>query len=323
MKIEIRKITQFELSTMMLQVAAQEGWLYSEEDVEFYYNLKQNNIFVVLIDEQIAGCMLLHRAGTDSSKNNLCSIGLFLVKPIFRNLKIAGSPLWAYAIAQLEQDYSLSLNSVPSIIGLYEKKGFYSTEITTSHYTLTEKTYLPSNGIYSIKEIELLTLGNIDCLVDFNSNLYQENLSLVCELLNQWNNRQDAKILVYKENQKVKGYGVLTICHRETNEGEPQLSWRISPLYAQEPLIAKKLLQAILSYVFSNRGTRVEINSTQSENSSFAQTMCHFGFKKTGETLLMLQQKLYFSYVPKPKLAEIYATLPLEYPHEALTLSPY
>jgi hypothetical protein len=59
MNLSIAKIEKHELTKLFQEDALKEGWMYSQDDVHFYFGYQRNQIFAIKVDDELAGCVLL------------------------------------------------------------------------------------------------------------------------------------------------------------------------------------------------------------------------------------------------------------------------
>lgn len=319
MDLTINKIKVDDFSALMLEEAYKEGWLYSPYDVDCYFNYPLNQIYAIRVDDELAGCVLLHESLSQVQEKPLRSAGFFLVKEKYRGQKIVGPQLWHNAItASISKDMLVCFHAVPRAVNFYERLGFLRTSLVNIFYSLQLKQVNNTQLTAIIPLIESGVLKKITSAKELD--VYTKTLfngasgAGFCDLIRHWLTRPDAIILAYYEKSIVKGYGVLTVCKQAKANTAP-LCYRLSPLYADTVEIADSLLQALVYYARKNKVKRIELNSLASTGSVFASKLADLGFIASGKNYVIANH----SDLIDSKAAildKIFASLPLEYPHE-------
>ncbi|MFW2570884.1 GNAT family N-acetyltransferase [Legionella sp. 29fVS95] len=320
MNLTINPIKEDELSVLMLEEAAKEGWLYSSYDVDCYFNYPLNRIYAINVDDELAGCVLLHESLSRVQGRPLRSAGFFLVKEKYRGQRVVGPLLWQNAItASISREMLVCFHAVPRAVNFYERLGFLRTSLVNIFYSLQLKQI---NKAQLATIIPLIENGVLKRIVSFQEiDGYTETLfngasgAGFFDFIHHWVSRPDAIILAYYEQGVVKGYGVLTVCKQSRKKDENSLCYRVSPLYADSIEIADSLLKALIYYTWQNKVDRIELNSLASLGTAFAHKLADLGFIASGMNYVVANH----SHLIDSKAAildKIFTSLPLEYPHE-------
>lgn len=314
MTLNITLITKDELSILLYEEAKKEGWFFSGYDIDFILNYAGNTLYAIKVNNHLAGCILWHTQQNTLSSLHVCSAGLFLVTNGYRGQKLVGPYLWEKTIAaNTDNSMIICFNSVASAVGFYERLGFKKTGLVNiawvanahqiNHKQLESAQPLLTQGI-----IKIIT-DDYD-VTDYNKALFTKNGTGLCHFLQEWLKRPDAITLAYYEKGVVQGYGVATLCSEESQY------WRISPLYACTIDIAQALLQGLMLYILKNNGQRIELSSL--EGKSFALFLEQLGFMAIGKDYVVCNHA-HLIDIKSPLLNHVFASIPLEYPHEIVS----
>lgn len=317
--LEICPIQKEELGLLMQEEACKEGWSYSAEDVEFYFNCPQNQICVVKINHRLAGCVILHASSSLIRNKPLYSAGFFLVREQYRGQKV-GSFLWQKAITEkLPEHAFVCFHSVPRAVDYYAKQGFKQTPLTNRCLILESKK-MDQLAVGSTQP--LWTEGTLRILhgsakEDINAYTNRQFVGTAGkgfrEFIQQWIKRPDAIAIGYYSQDRLQGYGIATFCGYQSN----QQSYRISPLYAMDTNIAQAILKGLVSILAENGFQHIELNTLVTIETSFAKLLYEMGFREAGKNFVVCN---YPDWVTTtiPLLNQIFCSIPLEYPHEAI-----
>lgn len=317
MKLEAMPIKKEELSWLMQEEAQKEGWHYSQEDVDFYFNYSRNQITALKIDGELAGCVLVHTSAGCFQDSPIRSMGFYLVTEKFRGQKIAGPFLMEKIIAELKETALVCFHAVPKAVGFYERAGFMKTPLVDIFYAinLTDcysnilKTMLPTPA-----SLKCLVEAQYDCVFDYNKIVFSGKDAGICDFISHWIKRPDAIVLAYYEQDVVKGYGVLTVCQRKDEENTKPC-YRLSPLYADSATIANTILNGALQYALQTNAYRMELNTLANSDSLFANRLEEVGFVANGKNYIVCNQPALIKQ-DTSILQKIFSSIPLEYPHE-------
>ena len=220
----------------MQEEAKKEGWLYSEEDVNFYFNYSGNQISAIKVNGELAGCVLLHSSLGHMQGMPIRSAGFFLVIEKFRGQKVVGPHLWENAItANTNNNMLVCFHSVPRAVSFYEQLGFLKTPLINIFYALDVNnvnhdqlnTIIPLMQDGSLRKIGATHLSDIEL---YNKKLFTDTSGAgFRDFIHHWLQRPDAIIFGYYEQGIIKGYGMLAVCQKMNDEGKITLCYRLSP----------------------------------------------------------------------------------------------
>lgn len=305
MEFNIKKITEAQLSDLMLKESAKEGWLYSQQDVSFYLNFPRNQIYAIKVNNELAGCLI--RVDSISYLQNLQvrSAGLFLVKEKFRSNKV-GSYLWDHVFTkEINENSLVCFHSVPRVAQYYHSMGYKKTTLATLVYKSKNTQPDDFSIIPNIKKISSSDFSDIE---KYNQDLFPRSSGVgFCEFIQAWIKRPDALTFVYYDNGAVQGYGIATSCQNK--------NYRISPLYANSNEIACEILKAMLHFLKNNT---LYLFSTANSKTTFGTQLNELGFAEIGNNFVvcnrpeLINENLTF-------LKKVFCSIPLEFPPEIVS----
>lgn len=322
MYLDVLPIKKEELTILLQDEAQKEGWLFSEYDIDFCLNYPGNKLFAIKINNELAGCILIHTNLNKYVERSIYSAGLFIILRQYRGQRIVGSHLWHHVItATINEDSVICFNAVAGAVRFYERLNYAQTPLVNTAYTaqihhieLNQfEPMLPmiSNG--TLKEVKDLQEVNI-----YNKTLFSHRGDGFCNFILHWLKRDDAICMGYYENGKIQGYGVITICNKHYKEEGKHIFYRLAPLYANTVAIANSILIGLVYCARQNNAQQIELSSL--EDTPFSLFLENLGFIAASKDVVMCNSK-YAHKVTKdnPILKYIFASIPLEYPHEIAT----
>ena len=328
-QFKIDLITKAELEEVMLVWAMKQGWEHSLEDVDTYFNSGANIYALRKMNNygeyELAGCILLC---LDKQRNgeSFYSVGLFITNEKYRGQKMVGPMLWQF-IQNITAGKTLSLNSVPRVIGFYQKQGFDETNISSLQFRLNTTTqFHMSSGTRLLEGQKTLRkmIGNdqnspefVDKITGYQQKVFCNNVDENNKFTRLFMERADAIAVMYYSNNKVEGFGILTCRKREANVAH----YRMSPVQADSLDVGSKIIHCLLSTVKFPTSFTIDIplNKTNIEYGNAIQNMLNaLGFKSIAESgsILMTTDKKSVSHVVTPP--EVIGLEPLECPHPAI-----
>lgn len=317
MNLEVSQTQKEELSLLMQQEAFKEGWGYSSDDVDFYYDCPQNTIYSVKVNHQLAGCVILHRSLSQFDNKPIYSAGLFLVANEYRGKKIVGPYLWQHAITQqIEDDSLVCFHAVPRAVDYYGRLGYSKTALVDRYLTLKQ---INAESLKTTADLfengTLRTLSSYEDITDYNDQLFSKEAGRgLQEFIHQWIKRPDAIIVGYYSRNTLQGYGVVTQCKQVS----AKTNYRLSPLYANTAEIAALILKGLLALLTNNHFNQIELNTLATAETEFGNMLQNMGFIEGGTNTVVCNKP---SLINKDAtvLQHVFCSIPLEYPHEIVT----
>lgn len=320
MNIDI--ITESELSKIMLDWANEEGWHYSSQDVESYFNMRGKTIYALkdTIDNTVhlIGCVCI----TEYQKvknESIASIGLLIINKEYRGQQKYGPFLLQKALENLRATKIMVvlLNSVSRTANFYKSNGFIRSDISNNHYSVNIdsvsdllNTFDMSN-IASVRQINYIEKK--EDIMNYERKLLGAIVSGREEFIDSWFSRPDAIIHAYYNNETLEGYAVLTT--NQTNK-QQRKSYRLAPMYSNSIDVTRALLRSILIFAVRQKIECIELNCHALDNVDNTQLLQEHGFVKdpAGVTHMMATAAL----ARNSQKNKIVALSPLEFPHEII-----
>lgn len=319
--LEILPIQKEALSFLMQVEALKEGWFYSQEDVDFYYACSQNAIYAVHVDNQLAGCVILHQSLSHLDNKPIYSAGFFLVLNAYRGKKIVGPYLWHHAITKhLDENSLVCFHAVPRAVAYYERLNFKKTPLINRYLTLKKEHLNAASLKAAVAQLEskVLKVLNRNALPEidrYNNQLFSGDAGRgIREWVHQWIRRSDAVVVGCYYEGDLQGYGVATLCKKLSQK----ISYRISPLYADTNQAAQSILKGLILAVPEGSFSHIELNTLFTSETQFGNQLLDLGFIEGGKNFIVCNKP---DLIRKeaPVLQHVFCSVPLEYPHEVIT----
>lgn len=207
----------------MLDLAAAEGWNPGLDDAVSFQQIDPQGFFVGYLDNQFISCVSNVKY---SDKDSF--IGLYIVKPEFRGQGF-GKAIWDHAM-NYSADQNIGLDGVIDQQENYKKSGF-KFAFQNERFCLESNNFSPKLSEYIISATHIPMYKIVEYDADFVPCQRQA-------FLISWLCAPHAKSLVFYDEKKIKGYGVIRKC---------RAGYKIGPLFADKPEIADQLFVALCS----------------------------------------------------------------------------
>lgn len=225
--LHIRKLTRKELD-VAVEWAAIEGWNPGLDDAEVFWDTDPEGFVGVELDGE-----LVASGSIVSYQGQYGFMGFFIVKPELRGNGI-GSKLWYHRRdllkSRLEPGAAIGMDGVFDMQAWYAKGGFQF-----SHRNLRMKGVArPGKRVEEICLVDDLPLSHLN---DYDRERFgydRENF------LRTWLSTPNSTAFAFTTDEYIHGYGLIRRC-RDGN--------KIGPLFADDPVIADALFQALCSEV--------------------------------------------------------------------------
>jgi hypothetical protein len=217
----IRTMTPADLDTV-IEWAAAEGWNPGRWDRDAFLAADPEGFLIGLLDDRPIASISVVKYG-----NTFGFLGLYIVRPEYRGQGY-GIAIWRAGMARM-QGRTVGLDGVVAQQANYAKSGFAPAY---SHFRFCGRGGVPAAG-----DARILPLSDIafDTLCRYDRTVFPETRSA---FLSSWIARPGSTALGVVEDGALRGYGVI----RPSRDG-----YRIGPLFADTPLIAERVLRALMA----------------------------------------------------------------------------
>ncbi len=220
---EIRTMTQDELS-IAIDWAAQEGWNPGVGDLESFYRADPNGFLIGLLDGQPVATISAVKYG-----KSFGFMGFYIVAPAYRGQGY-GLKIWNAALDYLA-GRNIGLDGVVEQQDNYRKSGFKLAYRNIRYEGIGDGKSGDCQEIVPLSELPM------DAILAYDQPFFPDDRTA---FLKAWLRQKDSTALGYVEAGKLAGYGVLRACRS---------GFKVGPLFADRPSIAKALLDALKSKV--------------------------------------------------------------------------
>ena len=217
-----------------------EEWHIAEYDFPIIKSLSPDRFYIAKLKGHNIGCLVILMVNP-----NHAYIHSFIIEEGYRG-RGYGTRLFDVVLASLGPSCSVTLDSVENMVPYYEQRGFkqswkgdlYKCSVVAVSHCLSNLEKMPHVHITaSLRDI------SFDALAAYDGSVFGEPRSSALE---KWIFESDGSSWVAVDKTgKIVGY---TVCHTLLKVKAGGKSYRISPLFADNLLIAKHLLKAVVDY---------------------------------------------------------------------------
>ena len=275
----INVLTKDEVSTMY-QWIEQEGWNPGIHDAATFYKAFGDGLIGVKLDDQLVGVSAVFKHNA-----RYASFGNYLVKPEFRGQGLG--LLMTRRRLHMAGYRNLSLDGVLKNEAIYRSVGFRTAHINQRfqfQWQHAPEALHPS--VRNLKDVRLLEL------LDYEKRLFPCKRKAY---LKAWVTQPDVSAFCFISQKTIHGFGVLRPCI----EG-----YRIGPLFADTPVIAEHLMQALLQHSLGQ-----PTFCDMPDKNHYASHLVH-SFQ--GKPTDFLSARMYRGYEPELDYQRLYAITSLE-----------
>lgn len=227
-ELNIRNMSREEVD-LLVDWAAKEGWNPGLHDAEVFWANDPDAYIAADLDGELIG-----GGAITSYQGEYGFMGFFIVKPVFRG-KGLGNTLWHARrdrlLDRLKPGASIGLDGVFNMQDYYAKGGF-----VFSHRNMRFRSEIPdatSNQKPSDENITPLSDVPFQELADYDRTCFPAPRE---SFLKGWISLPDSLAMGYRDEGKLKGYGVIRRC----GEG-----CKVGPLFADNAAVAATLYDAL------------------------------------------------------------------------------
>ena len=231
-QLHIRNMTRAELN-VIVEWAANEGWNPGLHDADIFWATDPDAFIAAeLKGEMIGGGSIVNYGG-------VCGfMGFFLIHPQFRGRGF-GAQLWLARrerlIKRLQAPARIEMDGVFHMQSFYAKGGFqFLHRDFRFQGTASAQSNVPASNSTLCDVVDLSTLA-FDEINQYDQTIFMAPRS---EFLRRWISQPACHALGATHNGKLVGYAIA----RPARTG-----YRIGPLFANDPAIARMLFQSLLT----------------------------------------------------------------------------
>jgi Acetyltransferase (GNAT) domain/Acetyltransferase (GNAT) family len=273
----IKKMKEHEVQ-IAIDWAQKEGWNLGLNDAHCFYQADPNGFFIGLLDnEPIAvGSAVVY-------SYNFAFCGLYIVKNEYRKQ--------GYGLKLTEERLKYIGNRITGIDGVLENVSKYERLGYVPCYKQIRYEWT-GNSITSdssfVVDINTLAFNQLNA---FDQKYFQAPRS---NFLQSWIHQPNTFALAFIENQQIQGYGVIRKC---------LIGYKIGPLFAESPEVAKTLLEALRSKI-SEGSVFIDTPEANPHSQTLAK---HFEMSPKFEVI-----RMYRNGIPKLLIENIYGVTTFE-----------
>ena len=241
-----------------IDLAAREGWNPGLHDAECFFAADADGFLIGELNGEPIGCI---SAVSYAGRHGF--VGLYIVRPEFRGQGF-GLRLWQAGLARL-QGHSIGLDGVVAQQSNYARSGF-----RLAHRNVRYRGTAEAAAIHpSIRPATDVAFAEI---ADFDRQVFPERRDA---FLRVWLTQPMAAAYVAEDGGRLTGYAVVRRCR----EG-----WKIGPLAADGPAIARRLYDAAAAHAPSGEAIFIDVPESNPDARSF---LAALGFNPVFETARM------------------------------------
>ncbi len=259
MECTIRKMLREEMP-FAVELAAKEGWNPGLFDAGIFYETDPDGFLIGLVNEKPIGCV-----SAVSYSSDFGFIGFFIVLPECRT-KGYGLQLGEAAMAHLKSK-TIGIDGVFEQQGNYTRAGFrFAYRNIRYEYHFSQPLLVNKTPIVPAAQVRF------DKILAYDRQCFPSERRIFLE---KWLTMPESSALVWAENEKLKGYGVIRKC---------RAGYKIGPLFADNGEIARALFTGLSQSIKENVPVYLDIPEINPEGIRLADS---FGMKKIFGTARM------------------------------------
>lgn len=278
-ELVIRTMSRDDLA-LVIEWAAAEGWNPGRHDLEAFLAADPEGFLIGCLDGEPIASISVVKYG-----EHFGFLGLYIVRPTFRG-QGHGIALWRAGMARM-QGRTVGLDGVVAQQANYARSGFV---LAYSHFRHEGR----GRG-QPVADARLQPLIGLDAaeLNAYDRQLFPEERAA---FLAAWIRQPETTALGnVDQDGRLSGYGVV----RASRDG-----WRIGPLFADDPAIARRLLDGLLGSVPADAPVFLDVPMVNAEAVAMVQAL--------GMTPAFETARMYAGTDPQLPVQRIYAVTSLE-----------
>ncbi len=226
-----------------IDLAAREGWNPGLHDAKCFFYADAGGFLIGELGDEPVGCI-----SAVSYAGRYGFVGLYIVRPEFRGQGL-GLRLWDAALDRL-RGHNIGLDGVVAQQGNYAKSGFRLAYRSVRHGGRAEAAALHSS-------IRPAAEAAFEAIAALDRQIFPERRDA---FLRHWLTQPTAGAYIAEDAGRLTGYVVV----RPSREG-----WKIGPLAADGPVIARRLYDAAASHMPGGEAIFVDLPEANPGASTF------------------------------------------------------
>jgi len=226
-----------------IDLAAREGWNPGLHDAECFFSADAGGFLIGELGDEPIGCI-----SAVSYAGRYGFVGLYIVRPEFRGQGF-GLRLWDAAHVRL-RGHNIGLDGVVAQQGNYAKSGFRFAYRSVRYRGRAEAAVLHAS-------IRPAAEAPFEAIAAFDRQVFPERRDA---FLRHWLAQPAAGAYIAEDGDRLTGYMVV----RPSREG-----WKIGPLAADGPVIARRLHEAAVNHVPGGEAIFVDLPDANPGTSTF------------------------------------------------------
>ena len=245
--LQIRTMQRDEVA-FAVDLAAQEGWNPGLHDAACFFAADPNGFLIGERQGEPVGCI-----SAVSYAGRYGFVGLYIVRPEFRG-QGHGLQLWKAALARL-RGHDVGLDGVVAQRGNYGKSGF--------RFAYPSFRYRGRGGAQAAVHGSIRPATEIafEAIAEYDRRIFPERRDA---FLRQWLAQPAARAFAALDQGRLTGYAVARRCLD---------GWKIGPLAADGPAIARRLHDAAIAHVPPGEAVCIDIPQGNPDTKPFLATL--------------------------------------------------
>jgi hypothetical protein len=226
-----------------IDLAAREGWNPGLHDAECFYAADPNGFLIGELGGEPIGCI-----SVVSYAGRYGFLGLYIVRSEFRGQGY-GMRIWEAGMERL-RGHNVGLDGVVAQQSNYAKSGFRLAYRNVRFRGVAEATKIHSS-------IAPAAEAPFEAITELDRQTFPEPREA---FLRAWLSQSTAGSFVARDGERLTGFTVI----RQCREG-----WKIGPLTAQDPIIARRLYDAACAHAPSGDPIFIDVPEANPHSKSF------------------------------------------------------
>ena len=264
----------------MYQWIAREGWNPGRHDAETFFKAFPKGLIGIKLDGELVGVSAVFK-----HNSQYASLGNYIVRPEYRGQGL-GITMTRRRL-QMAGYRNLSLNGVIEKEAIYRSVGFRTAHINQRfRFKWKHPPEKLCDKLVNLKKVTFLEL------LEYEKHLFPGKRKAY---LKAWVTQPEASAFCFKDHHDIKGLGLIRPCAK---------GYKIGPLFADTPVIAEHLMQALLQHSLGQ--------PTFCDVPELNHNARHLVHSFEGQPTDFLCARMYRGYQPELDYQRLYALTSLE-----------